>query len=307
MEDRSSPAGPTQQDASLRYLIACPECRLQYDVTSLAVGSRFHCSCGQLIAVPRMRSHDARVVRCSSCGGPRREKGKNCRFCGTDFTLHERDLHTICPGCFTRITDEARFCHACGLPIVPQAAAGQASQLRCPACSDSPPLLSRNLGDGAVTVLECAGCAGIWLGHELFDHLQRQATEREISWLKPQPAVPRSAGRRPSYRVCPACQSHMSRRNFERRSGIILDICPRHGVWLDLGELEGILHWIRKGGLSQARRAQAERLRLRREARVYRRPGDPLEREGHAMLESSPWGNDSQPDFLTNLIDFLSD
>lgn len=42
----------------------------------------------------------------------------------------------------------------------------------------------------------------------------------------------------------------MSRRNFAQRSGVIVDVCSAHGVWLDHKELSAILNFIREGGMS---------------------------------------------------------
>jgi Zn-finger nucleic acid-binding protein len=41
----------------------------------------------------------------------------------------------------------------------------------------------------------------------------------------------------------------MTRMNFGRRSGIIIDACRAHGVWFDRGELDAILEFVRLGGI----------------------------------------------------------
>jgi Zn-finger nucleic acid-binding protein len=70
------------------------------------------------------------------------------------------------------------------------------------------------------------------------------------------------------YSPCPACAKIMNRVNFARSSGIVLDICKAHGVWLDADELRRVLEFLRAGGLQQARerekRALDEELRLLR-------------------------------------------
>ena len=45
----------------------------------------------------------------------------------------------------------------------------------------------------------------------------------------------------------------MVSRNFGRISGIMIDVCRHHGVWLDAKELEAIVEFIRKGGLEKSR------------------------------------------------------
>jgi Zn-finger nucleic acid-binding protein len=44
----------------------------------------------------------------------------------------------------------------------------------------------------------------------------------------------------------------MVREHFKRISGVIVDRCGHHGVWLDAGELEKIRHFIADGGLDRA-------------------------------------------------------
>jgi hypothetical protein len=41
----------------------------------------------------------------------------------------------------------------------------------------------------------------------------------------------------------------MQRKNFARRSGVIVDWCGKHGTWLDADELEDIASFILSGGL----------------------------------------------------------
>jgi Zn-finger nucleic acid-binding protein len=39
----------------------------------------------------------------------------------------------------------------------------------------------------------------------------------------------------------------MARRNFKDRSGVIVDVCTAHGVWLDRGELDALLRFASSG------------------------------------------------------------
>jgi Zn-finger nucleic acid-binding protein len=51
----------------------------------------------------------------------------------------------------------------------------------------------------------------------------------------------------------------MARRNFKDRSGVIVDVCPAHGVWLDRGELDALLRFASSGALEKAEHDNAER------------------------------------------------
>jgi Zn-finger nucleic acid-binding protein len=52
----------------------------------------------------------------------------------------------------------------------------------------------------------------------------------------------------------------MNRSNFARSSGVILDVCKAHGVWLDRGELQRVIHFVESGGLTVAREREREEL-----------------------------------------------
>ena len=254
----------------MRKLLSCPICHRQFDAARLTVGSRFRCRCGTAITVPEIASRDAAVVRCASCGAPREEGAAACGYCGSDFTLHEQDLETICPSCFARISNAARFCHHCGTSIAPEEVAADPTDRVCPACGDGRKLHSRALGDTGLTVLECSVCAGLWLGAEVFRTIEECARQAAPPVPAPgalraeaasRPRIRRARG--PFYRPCPSCATAMTRVNFERVSGILIDRCGDHGIWFDATELDAVLRWIKLGGerVSEERRLQEERAR----------------------------------------------
>jgi len=72
------------------------------------------------------------------------------------------------------------------------------------------------------------------------------------------------------YLKCPCCGTLMSRSNFSKCSGVVIDTCREHGVWFDRDELVRIVRFIRDGGMDAAREKEKEQLseewrRLRRE------------------------------------------
>lgn len=44
--------------------------------------------------------------------------------------------------------------------------------------------------------------------------------------------------------ACPRCQERMRRYHYAGDSQVVLDGCPMHGIWLDDGELRGILDYL---------------------------------------------------------------
>lgn len=71
---------------------------------------------------------------------------------------------------------------------------------------------------------------------------QRTTTEREVRYLR-----------------CPICDEMMTRMNFGKRSGVMLDACRRHGAWFDRGELSGALDFVEAGGLTEDLRSASAR------------------------------------------------
>lgn len=222
------------------------------------------------MTVPEISSHDAAVVRCASCGAARQDGAKSCGYCGSDFTLLAQDMDTICPSCFALIGNAARFCHHCGTSIAPEEIAADPTDRVCPACGGRKLLYSRALDKTGLTVMECRACAGMWLGAEVFRTIEERL--RKDAPAIPDPAALRAEMRSRKiapqrdgrfYRRCPACTTPMTRINFDRVSGILLDRCGDHGIWFDASELESVLRWIKLGGerVSDERRQEEERAR----------------------------------------------
>lgn len=261
---------------NLRFLVACPHCKLQHDAGTLAPGSVFHCSCGTLLSVPRGGVHDASVVRCSLCGAAKPLGEADCSFCGGEFTLHEKDLDTVCASCLARVSGQARYCHSCGLALVVGSVAGAATDQYCPVC-DNHQLHSRPLSGGDFGVLECVRCAGLWLSQQGFSVMVEKVRESAVEPVSGQGAImapqinDRKALRQGGklYRKCPECSKLMNRSNYGRYSGVLIDSCSEHGIWFDHAELDTILSWVKAGGEKRAMDYQREESDA--QARVDRR------------------------------------
>jgi Zn-finger nucleic acid-binding protein len=288
----------------MRLLVACSDCKKQYDASSLSAGSRFRCLCGAVLEVHQPEPHDAAVVRCSSCGAPRQGESVSCHFCSADFTLHERDLHTICPECMARVSDQARFCHHCASPLIPSGIAGEPAAQACPVCQSDRMLTSRQLGDPAIGILECPTCAGLWLAADQFKILLQRVravsavAETAIN-VDPQgyQARNRVSQEGPLYRACPECGNLMHRRNFGRKSGIIVDHCGEHGYWFDAEELDGVLRWVRQGGEQKlAQLADQERRESLRQEKLSRQLD---------TVDSDWLSSHSQPRSLVDVLGWL--
>lgn len=256
----------TKWGVPMRLIVTCGHCQRQFDAADLKIGSRFRCICGKAVEVaPPRHGHDAAVIRCSACGAARGGTATKCGHCGSDFTLHERDLGTVCPQCAARVSDRARFCHHCGQPLASTPVASVATNLQCPFCKDASPLYDRSLGDPPLPAMECQRCLGLWLEHPTVEEIVRRA-ERAPD---PGTFLPRRGGDRASreapsadwrYRKCPCCDSLMNRHNLGRGSNVIVDICSDHGVWFDDPELHVFIDWVHRGGAPVSTRPDPDRM-----------------------------------------------
>ncbi|TAJ18139.1 MAG: hypothetical protein EPO68_08355 [Planctomycetota bacterium] len=245
---------------SPRALQLCPACRRQLDTTALAAGAAIVCVCGARALVESPRAHAPRALRCTSCGGALQAGARACAYCSAEVTLDELRLDSVCPDCGARMSSGARYCMECGLSIEPQAWRALAATAKCPRCASA----LRQRTAGALVLVECITCAGLWLEPEQLDQLCERA-ERDGAvlgalGLQKQPTRALDAGA-VKYLPCVRCAQPMNRRNFGGSSGIVVDVCKTHGVWLDHGELERAIAFARGGGLLRQRARELDRLR----------------------------------------------
>ena len=204
------------------------------------------------------------VVRCARAA--RREEGaKSCGYCGSDFTIHEQDLETICPSCFARsATPPASATTAAS--IAPGRSSRATTDRICPPAArpvpQQPPARRRR-----ATVLECGVCAGLWLGRRSFARSRSApATPRrpprrphfDPRW--PANAIPQDAG--PSTGAVPHAAAD-DPRQFRAGQRHPADRCRDDGIWFDATELDAVLRWIklRRERLSDERRQDEEQAR----------------------------------------------
>lgn len=253
-------------------LCACPACRRQWDATGLAAATELRCTCGKLFPVPARAVRSPRVFRCGSCGANLPAEGRACGYCSAEITLEERGLSGVCPGCSARLGAGSRFCMECGLAIQPQRLSALRSGVACPRCRGT--LRVREIG--AASAIECASCAGLWISKTQLEELCARAETSELAAqaLGFESATPAAAPlAREGYIPCLTCSELMLRKNFGGTSGVVIDLCKEHGVWLDHRELGRILAYVRGGGLVRAR--EREVARLEREAERARHSAAP--------------------------------
>jgi Zn-finger nucleic acid-binding protein len=146
----------------------------------------------------------------------------------------------------------------------------------CPSCADATTLMAIELEEYRLE--ECAACTGVFVEHLVLERISRRTDAERGVRARPAPKSTIDATAPVRYRKCPLCADVMTRRNFGDRSGVIVDICARHGVWFDSDELTRILEFVAGGGVAAgavdaaAQKERAERIK-RRMAAVSRDPG----------------------------------
>lgn len=201
---------------------------------------------------------EAEVQRCPVCGAPVSHAARSCTYCSSDLAS------VRCAGCFTMNAADALRCSGCGRELGLEPIATGTSALACPACQVR---FAAYGGQGGV-LGECERCGGQFVEHGLLEELlERREVHRPVSRVTPRPENPLSKPVR--YLKCPSCEAMMNRNNFGGTSGIVVDVCARHGVWFEAGELPRVLAFVQAGGLERARaQKEAERKRRERDRRV---------------------------------------
>ena len=173
---------------------------------------------------PASRFANLWTVKCTSCGG---------RLEGT---------MTFCPFCGVRQDIDLRQIHYRDL--------GENPALPCPCCETPLGVIEFDL-QPPVPIERCTKCLGMFFNPGEME-LLLEAQTNPLVWLDPvqlnQIAVDFGHEGEVVYRKCPICAERMNRVNFGRRSGIILDQCGPHGIWLDGGKLRRLTEWWRAGG-----------------------------------------------------------
>jgi Zn-finger nucleic acid-binding protein len=194
------------------------------------------------------------MARCSNCNAPLPDGSLLCAYCGDRndidlkgihyYTTHENDAPRTCPRCDVR------------LKTVDLKLQGRFLIERCDQClglffdpGELEALLEATVSN--VFLIDRSGLDGI--------NQNRQLNQYPVSYIK-----------------CPVCSQLMNRVNFGVRSGVIIDRCKTHGVWLDGGELRHLMEWMKLGGklLDQQHQEQTRQEVQKRENEQRQKPAE---------------------------------
>jgi Zn-finger nucleic acid-binding protein len=183
-----------------------------------------------------------------------------------------------CASCFSLELAGSKHCAQCGEMLGLEGIEGDLG-IRCPRCRDVD-LVGLQVGD--VRVGECLRCTGLFLDHRTLERVTRRADARAGLRLRPLalgPTTPETS----AYLPCPRCGTHMNRRNFGERSGIVVDVCGEHGVWFDRDELARAVEFVDAGGLDRLRERDRVATTLQRRLASGRRV-DPAALDSYDMV-----------------------
>lgn len=186
------------------------------------------------------------ALNCPNCGAGALSDANRCDFCSSRLKT------MACPSCFGLMFIGSQHCTHCGKKTIKAEVLTEEKSGDCPRCKIKLQLLQ--IQD--ITLRECQKCGGFWADAQTFESIcaekENQANVLFFVANKDFPQQNVSV----NYVPCPDCKNLMNRNNFARSSGVILDICKRHGVWFDAEELPKIIEFIRKGGLDFERKRE---------------------------------------------------
>lgn len=166
------------------------------------------------------------MARCNSCSAPLPANTNKCRYCGIrndvdltgkhDYSIQSEASNRICPHC-----DEP-------LQTIALQRGEELRIERCERCFGlffDPTEIEQLLESSVSNVFD------INLKHLVNINSDRYRTSQKVKYIK-----------------CPICQNFMRRVNFGHRSGVVVDRCNAHGIWLDSGEITHLMEWKKVGG-----------------------------------------------------------
>lgn len=122
--------------------------------------------------------------------------------------------------------------------------------LPCPECSNQMEVIEVATSP-PMKIERCGGCFGMFFNPGELEAVLQQQSESvgrfDVLMLE-QISSDYGHNHEVRYKKCPVCAERMVHLNFGNRSGVILDYCGNHGLWLEGGELRRLAEWWRAGG-----------------------------------------------------------
>lgn len=166
------------------------------------------------------------MARCKSCSAPLPANINRCSYCNVrnDVDLHNKHKYTI---------------------------QAKQSDRPCPHCETALQTIKLDI-NGAFFIERCKSCFGLFFDNGeieiLLESTVSNISDINLALIKNINKDRFQSHQKVKYVKCPVCRVLMNRVNFGHRSGVIVDQCKKHGIWVDSGEITHLMEWKKAGG-----------------------------------------------------------
>jgi len=162
-----------------------------------------------------------------------------CKNCSASLSVNS----SICSYCYTR--NDMNF-HASGFNL-----SDTLSDRICPHCNDKLETIKMPSIEN-LFIERCNQCFGLFFDKGELDLILKKSVTNvnEVNfklikninkdWFESKTPV--------KYIKCPVCNEFMDRHLFAKKSGVVIDTCRHHGIWLENGEITQLMEWKKAGG-----------------------------------------------------------
>lgn len=163
---------------------------------------------------------------------------------------------TFCPFCGVRADVDLRQINFRDL--------GDHASMACPSCATPLGVIEFDT-EPKMQIERCTACLGMFFNPGEMETLLAAQTN-PLVWLDSEKInqINTDFGYDSEvvYRKCPMCSELMNRVNFAGKSGVIIDRCGFHGVWLGGSKLRRLTEWWRAGGKLVYQQNEASKAKL---------------------------------------------
>ncbi len=162
---------------------------------------------------------------------------------------------SFCPFCGVRADIDLRQIHFRDL--------GKDTSMACPQCTTPLGVIEFET-EPRIRIERCTTCHGMFFNPGEIESVL-DAQTNPLVWLDSF-QIQQIVGdfgheREIFYQKCPMCAERMSHVNFGGHSGVILDRCGTHGIWLEGSKLRQLTEWWRAGGKLIYQQNEADRVK----------------------------------------------
>lgn len=212
------------------------------------------------------------MANCSNCSAPLPPNSIICEYCGSRNDVDLKGVHYYT----THETESERTCPRCSIRL-------------------STIDLKMN---GKFLIERCGQCMGLFFDPGELEALLETTVANvfviDRTRLDSINASGPSAAYPIGYIKCPVCARIMNRVNYGAKSGVIVDRCKDHGVWLDSGELRHLFEWMKAGGKlfdqerHEQQRKEAEQEQRKKQAQPAAGTGLDFDPVGGILKQQDP-------------------